>query len=569
MMDNGIDQGVAQRVDAYRGNPQALQQKYAVSQELVDLLALQKIKSEKEAAARQMQMQMAQQQAANGEPPTVAEQREKEVMDMTKQEMMQQQAGIMQQKQKQQQEGMQKLAQGIAGAPGAQTAAQPQMMAAGGIVAFAGPDGSDVKDPAYEAILQSIYRRYPKLSDEEKRARANEVYQRQKGALDRQADAADPEAALVLGAEGDLPPRTLPIPGAKFPPTGAGAGRGTYPGYDAEADARAKGQAQAQAPAPALPDTSALKEQIEAAMQPQGQGPGIASLAPSTRPAYQDAPQAGGVAALLGKDPNEMARAGREESMGFLGMPQAEREARAKQQKALADLDAQQLSPERLREQQLENFLLGAAGQGSVGRALGAGGRSAVNFERSQQDAQRRRLLERQKMLRDEFDLDRGVREKSFEAGEKRFGEGAADVRAGAQLATSSRNIDAQLKNSVLTRDSAERIATMQAQVQQEVAQATREATSQAKKDNQIQRVYDYRAKSTATIRKEINEQMKAVEERALLSGGKLSPADQTKLAQLKNERDDLLARIEDDADSMLDRLMGGSKLSLVGTRDK
>ena len=137
MMNQGIDQGVAQRVDAYRGNPQALQQKYAVSQELVDLLALQKIKSEKEAAARQMQMQMAQQQAANGEPPTVAEQREKEVMDMTKEEMIQQQSGIMQQKQQQQQEGMQKLAQGIASAPGAQMAAQPQMMAAGGIVAFA------------------------------------------------------------------------------------------------------------------------------------------------------------------------------------------------------------------------------------------------------------------------------------------------------------------------------------------------------------------------------------------------------------------------------------------------
>jgi hypothetical protein len=145
MMNQGIDQGVAQRVDAYRGNPQALQQKYAVSQELVDLLALQKIKSEKEAAARQMQLQMSQQQAANGEPPTVAEQREKEVMDMTKQEMVQQQAGLMQQKQQEQQQGMQKLAQGIASAPGAQMAAQPQMMAAGGIVAFAGPDGSQVK----------------------------------------------------------------------------------------------------------------------------------------------------------------------------------------------------------------------------------------------------------------------------------------------------------------------------------------------------------------------------------------------------------------------------------------
>jgi hypothetical protein len=45
---------------------------------------------------------------------------------------------------------MQKLAQGIASAPGAQMAAQPQMMAAGGIVAFAGPDGSQVKGEGAE-----------------------------------------------------------------------------------------------------------------------------------------------------------------------------------------------------------------------------------------------------------------------------------------------------------------------------------------------------------------------------------------------------------------------------------
>jgi hypothetical protein len=571
MMNQGIDQGVAQRVDAYRGNPQALQQKYAVSQELVDLLALQKIKSEKEAAARQMQLQMSQQQAANGEPPTVAEQREKEVMDMTKQEMVQQQAGLMQQKQQEQQQGMQKLAQGIASAPGAQMAAQPQMMAAGGIVAFAGPDGSQVKgksvDPAYEAILQSIYRRYPNMSDEQKRAMADKQLAQRNQALADANNAADPETALVEGAKADLPPRTLPIPGAVFPPTGAGAGRGSYSGYDAEADARAKGQAQAAQP-PAAPDTSALKAQIEGAIQQQPQGPARAALAPSTRPAYQDAPQAAGVAGLLGKDPDAMARAGRKEGLDFLTTP-GRKEAVDAQQQGLAALDAQQLDPERLRQQGLESFLLGAGGQGSIGRALGAGGRSAVNFERNRADEQRRRLLERNKMVRDEFDIDARDRKGAFEAGEKRYGEGAADVRAGAQLSNSARNIDAQLKNSVLTRDSAERIATMQAQVQQEVAQATREATSQAKKDALIQRVYDSRAKATATIRKEIDKKIQSIQDRTVLTGGELSPADKTAMAQLQNERDDLIAGIEADAENMLDRLMGGGKMKLAGTRDK
>lgn len=132
-----INQDIQSRVDAFRGNPDALAQRYQQSQQLIDLLALQKIKSEKEAAARQMQMQMAQQQAKNGQPPTVAEQREQEVLDLTKNEVQQQQSALRAQQQQQQQAAMQKLLSGIAAAPGAMSAAQPQAMAAGGIVAFA------------------------------------------------------------------------------------------------------------------------------------------------------------------------------------------------------------------------------------------------------------------------------------------------------------------------------------------------------------------------------------------------------------------------------------------------
>jgi hypothetical protein len=144
-----IDQEVESRVAAYQGNPQALQQKYATSQQLIDLLALQKIKSAKEAAAREMQMQLAQQQAANGEAnSTVAQQREKEVMDMTKNELASQRGELMQQQQVEQKQAMQKLMGGIASAEGAASAMQPQAMAAGGIVAF--KEGDGVKDERYK-----------------------------------------------------------------------------------------------------------------------------------------------------------------------------------------------------------------------------------------------------------------------------------------------------------------------------------------------------------------------------------------------------------------------------------
>jgi len=132
-MNGGLDQQIQQKVDAYRGNPQALMQRYQQNQQLLDLLALQKLKSEKEAAARQMQMQMQQQ------PQTVAQQREQEVLGLTKQELAQQTQGIMQQRQAQQQKNLQQVAQGGIGALLQRPQAAPQpvpRMAGGGIVAF-------------------------------------------------------------------------------------------------------------------------------------------------------------------------------------------------------------------------------------------------------------------------------------------------------------------------------------------------------------------------------------------------------------------------------------------------
>jgi hypothetical protein len=154
----GIDQQVQQTADAYRGKPQMLQQKYAQNQQLIDLLALQKLKSDKEEAARQLAL------SANGKPPTIADQRESEALDNAKKEVVQEQAGVMQQKMQQQQDAQKKLLQS-AGAPQmpAQAAPQPQQppaqglaglpapniqgMAGGGIVAFSGKDGDqEVKE---------------------------------------------------------------------------------------------------------------------------------------------------------------------------------------------------------------------------------------------------------------------------------------------------------------------------------------------------------------------------------------------------------------------------------------
>lgn len=154
--NRGIDQEVQNKVDAYRGNPNALAQKYQQNQQLIDLLALQKLKSEKESAAREMQLKMGGQQM-----PTIAEARESEVLDLTKQELAQNTAGAMQQQQAQQQKAAKQLVeqtaqmptqsqspmvQGVAGLPANNIS--PQAMAGGGIVAFQeGGRAEDEIDP--------------------------------------------------------------------------------------------------------------------------------------------------------------------------------------------------------------------------------------------------------------------------------------------------------------------------------------------------------------------------------------------------------------------------------------
>lgn len=130
----GIDSLISNRVDAFANNPQALMQRYSMSQDLLDLLALQKLKQDKEAAARTLQMQM---QAPQG---TVKDQLEGQVMDMTRNEIAQAAAPGLQQ------QGQQMQAQQMQEAMGAGLPTQPapalQGMAQGGIVGY--QEGGDI-----------------------------------------------------------------------------------------------------------------------------------------------------------------------------------------------------------------------------------------------------------------------------------------------------------------------------------------------------------------------------------------------------------------------------------------
>jgi hypothetical protein len=147
--DQRMDEEVQRKVDAYRANPQQLMQRYQQNQELIDLLALQKLKSEKDAAARDMQLKMQQQ------PSTIKQQREQEMFQRTKDDMVKQTQGILGKRQSDQAKNLQQLARtprpqggiaGLMGMPGVPKGAMPKRLAGGGIVSFE-PGGSVSSSP--------------------------------------------------------------------------------------------------------------------------------------------------------------------------------------------------------------------------------------------------------------------------------------------------------------------------------------------------------------------------------------------------------------------------------------
>lgn len=185
----GIDQQVQQTADAYRGKPQMLQQKYAQNQQLIDLLALQKLKSDKEEASRQMALSM----GSQGKPPTIADQRESQVLDMTKKEVIDEQAGVMQNKMKQMQDAQKKVLQS-AGAPQmpGQATPQPQEPPSAGLAGLAAPNIQGMAGGGIVAFDQGG-------STGEEEARRAMEQRRQQPAPQQAAPQAAPQGGMQAG----------------------------------------------------------------------------------------------------------------------------------------------------------------------------------------------------------------------------------------------------------------------------------------------------------------------------------------------------------------------------------
>jgi hypothetical protein len=410
-----IDQEIQSKVDAYRSNPQQLMQRYQQNQQLVDLLALQKLKSEKEAAARDMQLQMQQQ------PQTIKQQREAELLNMTKQEMMQQTQGVMQQRQAQQQKNMQQVAQQGLGALANQRPAAPQgqpmpRMAAGGIVSFQ-PGGSvsgvtQEEIDAYRAAVRGQgSRAVMQMSDDE-------IARRITASRPRTPRSEDPNYELTRRG-------FRPVGG---PPIETAAPIERLVDQEAAPTDAPQG---AIAPVGIPPVTQAPPQGATATLAGRSQAPtlesGLAALAersdepftPSVDPAAAARELASGIGGLGG---------GGAESAMEQGFARADAYTRreenadrfADMEARLQQFDTERYDPKQERRDQLISFLINARGT-TAGSTLASGAAASLRTRDQQNAAARTRLMDQFKMAQEGMQLDMSAAELGMQLGREMY----------------------------------------------------------------------------------------------------------------------------------------------------
>ena len=483
-MAYGIDDTIQQKVDAYRGNPAALQQRYAQNQELIDLLALQKLKSEKEAAARDLQMKM------QNTPNTIAKQREQEVLGLTKNEMVKQTSDIMKQRQAQQmaQRGAAPAPQGIA------SQAAPRMMAAGGIVALApgGPVSSQEKLEQIQAIRAKIASGEISAAEGEAQIEAiaptgtPDFSRDPKGALRKDSglvgkamnalgiptsEVADLEAAQRQergakfnydAAMRDMPYREAmaaagaPTAGGRvlqdgkpmrgidpsignFGPVGQGAQLGATtnvsppmqgPPVGPKTEAQPPAGAQGEPPKPyTAPQLDKGLGQVAAPttrtkfLDREGYGVKMSDAASSA-----DARK--GIKSLMDTNAAAMQKDAMKYGLESLGMSPERIAAEKARQQALADLDRRQLAGNQ--REQLSAFLRGTAQAGS----MAGGSAAAANVRAQQQLGERNRLLGRQEGERAFEKLGQDIKVKAYDSATKAFEIANQNIRQGVSSMT-------------------------------------------------------------------------------------------------------------------------------------
>lgn len=436
-----IDQDIQRRMDAYRGNPQALMQRYQQNQQLIDLLALQKLKSEKEAAARSLQMAAAQGQ---GEPPTVAQQREQEVLGMTQQEVAQQVGAEGQRRQAQERQALQRLMSGIAGVPGAGAAMPERAMAAGGIVAF--QEGGSPEDRAILNDPENVKKLIEAMSLQElqtfNRSGQRVIPERLRSMVLTPRYAPSSTSAAEFGQTGTPPfvaPRTASAPKFNVPSPEE------FTAMDAIAPSR-------EAPPPPPPPGPTPAPRAAPTTSPDTAG--LPTVAPSNPQLEQLR------AALMGSMNPDREALRRQYASLIPGLNQERIAARQRDIDELERLNREASDPNKVGLDKLIAFLSGGANKVRTSSALGGGAQSYLKYAGEQQAAQRARLKELTAAREGLRSLEEARELAQAQAGLKGFDAAEQGMRSAMPAAVSLAGAEMQAQ---VSRDNAEAQRTLRA----------------------------------------------------------------------------------------------------------
>lgn len=563
--------GVDDRVAAYAGNTKPLEQRYAMSQDLLDLLALQKIKSQKDAAARQMQLQMAQQGAESGQASmTVAQQRENEVGEMTKNELAQQRGSTAQQQTQQQQDKIKQMMGGIAGAPGAAAAAQPTAMAAGGIVGYAGPEGSQVQDPL-ELARQRAEQALAKLRTFGLRQRKEnpEGYQAAERESQQAQDAvATAERNLTGGAAGVLrrPMGAGPVPAGPAPvPAGA----------DAVADRPAAPPPAPAAAGPANLPPAAVVAAAQNGPKPPGL-PGMPGAAAAVPPQVQ--PGVAGPANDFGKrleaaaiknaeiDPAVAQVAEEKRVEGRMALTPEQRKVYEEGIAGLQGMYGEQYNPERQRQEGLKRFLIEAGGR-RYGEFAG-GARGAMDYDEKQRAAKLKEFGDVQTARTGLIGIDRANVKGGIEAGQKTFDQSSAAQRQGLTSGANMYSTDVSSQDTKYTTDVGSRDKALDRDIDRLKIAAQRDATAASREGVSFERartVYSATLGRVQELERRIDDGFAKQYGMLLMQEqtGKLDPAQKNQLETGRLQLDQQKAKLRKELEPVLESAR--QKLGVTG----
>ena len=486
--DGGLDAQVEQRMDAYRGNPQKLQQRYGQNKELLDLLALQKLTSEKKQVAADMQLK------AQQNPNTIAQQREAEALELTKSsmggslsELAGRTKGTLDQKAAMQKKNMSRMAQGaskpqmgggaglaglmgkprpnvppqaqgLAGARMAQAANSggPVRMAGGGIVAFAGGEGVSGQ--------KGLFSKGRKLTLDEKAAFQRAfggtadrlINQVEKGSVsslsvgkDTQQKIADilgetvapePEKGvdpLRLANPGGLQNTGVPLSDAMLPPSNATTQRPD----DGSLDAPAGIQTLVPPVKEPMGGETLGQDSVQANQTPPVKEEPVAGEGTPTTGSGIDMNTLMGNMGFTAEDPNAAMQRGFAESDAYTG--RAEKAAKYDDMVSeMTAFDAENYDPDRERRDRLKSFLMGAAGTTNIGTTFASAGAASMNLANSQRRDRRSRLMDKFNMEKDKMTTDTGLAQSGLTLGRELYSQAQQNQRTALQAGVQLRGQD-------------------------------------------------------------------------------------------------------------------------------